>query len=53
MNCYPGYGGPVAGYPGGGYPQAGYGTTGGFVWLPILLLFILILAIFPFFSYGK
>lgn len=30
----------------------GFGTTGGFIWLPILLLFILILVIFPFFGRG-
>lgn len=29
-----------------------FGTTGGFIWLPILLLFILVLVIFPFFGRG-
>lgn len=32
--------------------QYGYGITGGFFWLPILLLFILVLAIFPLFAKG-
>lgn len=27
-----------------------FGTTGGFFWLSLLLLFILVLAIFPFFA---